>query len=181
MNPCQNEGQFNATVIAVNGARRKFKDRETTEIKIDFSAKDANGVECGGAIYLDLSPTDYVTGGIKQGKTQLEATTETLLANGVDISGGQFGNAAQLTGRQISVYGQRNTKGYLNFYLNSGGVEEEKISLDQMQSLMGTPPAQPAQQQQGLIPVEPAPGQQPPQGGNPSPQGGNPFTSTNPF
>lgn len=119
---CKREGEFAAKVANVAVIQHRFK-QGFYEIRLDFATSDNST----GKIYLDLS-NDYVQGGNNAGKLQFAVTAETLNHFGVDVQ--SLAQVKNLIGREISVFGKLNGKGYLNFYLNTSRPEIE-ANLDE--------------------------------------------------
>jgi len=142
---CQKEGEFSATIISAQFIESRFKDGEH-EICIDFK-DDAD--QSDGKIYMDLS-SEVVQSGNNIGKRQVDITLETLRAFNVDLPTQGANAINNLIHQKISVYGKKNTKGYLHFYLNTRrpDVVANPAAVDQkLQSLFGGQPANPPAQQ----------------------------------
>jgi hypothetical protein len=140
MGKCEKEGQFTANIMGVSLIEHRFNP-EALEIRVDF--EDANDGNTG-RVYLDLSE-DYATAGARKGERQCDIAADTLHHLGVDIRGPQgLSGLNTLDGRKVSVTGKVNTKGYLNFYLNTSKPEtaiDVKAAAARMKALFGGAPA----------------------------------------
>lgn len=154
MDYCQKEGEFPAKIMDAKLIQHRFQQNHpgALEIRIDF----ADGEGAGGKLYLDLSD-DYVTKGNRKGQRQCDVTAETMLVFGVDIPAGRLADLKNIIGKPASIYGKKNDKGYLNFYLNTN-PPEEAVKVDavaaKVAALFGkvAPQAEPAVGAGGLLP-----------------------------
>lgn len=139
MTKCEKEGQFTATVTGVQPIEHRF-NQAAIEIRLDFADEDGNT----GRIYLDLSD-DYATGGNRKGDRQCDISADALSFYGVDIRAATgIGGLSALEGKQVSVYGKINSKGYHNFSLNTSKPESRIAVQDaaaRMKALFGGAPA----------------------------------------
>lgn len=119
MNKCEREGSFPAEIVDVGLIQHRFNHQpDAMEIRLDFMDEEGNA----GRLYLSIS-TDYITGGNNKGERECDVTTKTLAHFEIDLSAGEVHKLPTLKGRKVSVYGKRNAKGFVNFWLNTSTPE----------------------------------------------------------
>lgn len=111
---CEREGTFTAQVASVMPIEHRFQNG-SGELKIEFRTGEETGI-----IYLDLS-RDIMETGNNAGKRHIDISRELLNSLGHNLM--DISSLNRMINSQISVYGKRNAKGYLNFYLNSSKPE----------------------------------------------------------
>ena len=171
---CEKEGEFAATITAIDAIQSRFKPGQG-EIRIEF----ATGEETG-KVYLSMG-LDYIQAGNNQGRKEVEVTQEILQNFGATLM--DITSIKKLVGKHVSIYGKRNAKGYVNFYLNTNKPEE--VMSDQeynayIQSLFGSAPAQTQAPVQQAQPVNSVPQDLQPVNQQPPAANGNLFAEPTP-
>ncbi len=124
------EGTHAAKITSIKTIRHRFKEEHENafEVKVEVVGEE-EGEEKHATCYLPLSRDFSVK---DRQKTEAQDTCQTLAALGVPHAGKDLSKLDQLVGREVEIFGKKNNKGYLNFYLNTG-IPEKEVPAEQVQ------------------------------------------------
>ena len=112
------EGTFNGVIKDAKIIQHRFKPEAGYEVKLEVVTND-NGT---ASIYLDMRE-DYVSAGAMKGRKQVEASLVTLEKLG--LLNNDLSKVKELRAKPIQIFGKKNDKGHLNFYISN--FEEKEV------------------------------------------------------
>jgi hypothetical protein len=121
------EGTVTLTVTAVDIIKHRFKDEPGYfEVRITAGRNGEGGEPEYATAYLPIT-SNFLPPNIQRDGVEKEAdkTFATLAHFGVPSDGMELGKAEEcLKKKKVQFYGKTNTKGHLNYYINTSKPEE---------------------------------------------------------
>lgn len=139
------EGRISLKVVEVDLIKHRFRNAEERafEVKVTGVRNDGNGGIEKAEAYLPIT-NDYLPAAMQADGIEKECqrTFDTLAKLGVPGDGMELAKAEDtLVGQVLEFFGKKNTKGHLNWYINTKKPEEKvdpKKAQKQIAELYGS-------------------------------------------